>query len=104
MLILVYDDGHTFASRNRDRNDLFRESATLDGSRCALLAAIGKRVLVLSRDTELLSNVLGSFRHGVHTVLGFHQGIHEAPADGGVFHLHAAGESSIGLRHDKRRA
>src|ERR1019366_2870655 len=50
MLVLAYDDGRTFACRNRDRNNLFRQSAALDRGRSALLAAIGKRVLVLTRD------------------------------------------------------
>ena len=91
MLILVHDDRRAFISSNRDRNNFFRKNATLDRGRRALLAAIGKRVLVLTRDMEILSDVLGSFRHGVHAVLGFHQRIHEAPANGGVLQLHMCG-------------
>ncbi len=69
------------------------------GCGCFLLAPQGEGVLVGSGDLVLLRHVLRRFRHGVGAMHRPHQGVHEAPADGGVIDVRLAGEGFGGLGH-----
>jgi len=69
-----------------------------------LLGTDGEKILIRPGNVELLSNVLGGFRHGIDAVLFFHQWVDEAPADGGVLNLLAAGEGGVGFAHHIGRA
>src|SRR3546814_4162983 len=61
-------------------------------------------VLIGTVDLEIVSHVLGGFGHRVDAVLGLHEFVDEAPADGGVVNGGIARERRVGLAHDERRA
>ena len=89
---------------DRHRHGLAFEEAGLVRGLPALLRAQREGILVGARHLEFGGHVLGRLGHRVDAVLLLHQRIDEAPADGGVFDLHAARERAVGLGHHERRA
>ena len=59
----------------------------------------GEGVLIHTGDLVVLRDVLTGFGHGIDAVLLFHQGVDEAPADGGVVDLGIAGKGCVGFGH-----
>ncbi|ENN88597.1 hypothetical protein RHSP_64717 [Rhizobium freirei PRF 81] len=90
--------------RHADRHDLVVKQPGGIGGSPARLAASGKGVLVGARNTEVSSDIVGGFRHGIDTEFALHLRINEAPADGSVVDGTTAREGTLGLRHDKRSA
>ena len=103
MLVLVDDERIAFFLRDRDRNDLFRQTSIFHRRRRALLTAQRKSVLVHPRDPEIDGNILGRLGHRVDAIFRLHQRIHESPADGRVVDLRRARKRGLGLAHHERR-
>ena len=99
-MFVLLDDSVTLATLDNDRHDFFSEKSGFLRRAGALLAAQREGVLVFAGDLVVHSDVIGGLRHGIHTVLLFHQRIDEAPADGGVLKFLATTESRICLTHD----
>ncbi|MNZ82899.1 hypothetical protein D3C78_1016110 [compost metagenome] len=102
-MLVVLDNGFAFFVGDAHRHDLFSEETCGLGGCGTLLATQGEGVLIGTRDLVIVGDVVGGLRHGIDAVLGFHQRVDEAPADGGVFELHVARKSGIGLAHHERR-
>src|SRR6266849_5691269 len=93
--ILLWDGhGHDF---------LFHPAAS-DGHGRALLAPERKQILIFAPDVKLLSDVFAGFWHGINTILCFHQGVYETPAERGIFHFHGARIGAVGFGHDEGRS
>jgi len=103
-MLVALHHGFAFFMGDPHRHDfLGKVTGGLRGSR-ALLAAQGERVLVGAGDVVVVGHVIGGLRHRIHTVLGFHQRVDKAPADGGVFQRHVARKRGIGLAHHEGRS
>ena len=100
----VHDEGIALLLRDAHGADLARQVTGLDRGHSLHLASQRHAVLRFAFDTVVGGHVLGRFGHGVHAVLGFHQLVDQAPADGGVVDGVVAAESTLGLWHDERRA
>ena len=87
MLVGIEHQRVLFPARNEHRHDFFGEASFLLGSGGLFLGTEGEQVLILPLHLVLFGHVLRRFRHGIDAVLLFHQGIHKAPADGGVLNL-----------------
>src|SRR6202051_4767474 len=103
MFVLVDVDGSGLAAGYRYRRNLLGEIARRDRLPGTLLRADRKRVLIGARDLEFLGDVLAGLGHGVDAVLRLHQGIDEAPADGGVVDVGRARKRFRRLAHHERR-
>jgi hypothetical protein len=92
-------NGVPFSLRDRNWHDfLYKKSGAHRRSR-TLLASQGEGILIFARNVELLRDNLRGFRHRFDTVLCFHEGIDEAPADGRIFDLRRAGKSRVCFAH-----
>ncbi len=102
MLVLA-DDPLGFARLgDGHRHDFLGEKARLLGALPALLAAQGKGVLVGTRYAFFLGHVLGGQGQRIDAVQRFHLRVDQAPADGGVLQLLAAGKGLFGFGHHIR--
>jgi len=90
--------------QERDGNDFLGEKTIGVRAGPALLGAERKGVLIGAGNAELFGDVFGGFGHRVRAVAGFHFGVDEAPADGGIENFGSAAERSVRLGHDERRA
>ena len=102
-MLVAVDRHRALATSYLHRRDLAGEEAALLRCLGTHLRAICEGVLIGASHLEVLGDVLGRLRHGVHTVLRLHQRIDEAPAYGGVIHLGRAGKRFGRLAHDERR-
>src|SRR5579864_3177171 len=87
--------------RDGNRDNFLAHTARADGVCGALLAAQREEVLIPARDVKLLSDDFTGFRHRIGSVLGFHQRVDEAPANGGVLELRGTGEGAVRFAHYK---
>src|SRR5579859_5532641 len=104
MLVFGEEHGVALFLRDGDGNNFLAHAAGANGVGGALLAAEGEEVLILATDVKFFGYDFAGFRHGVGTVLRFHERIDEAPADGGVLEFRGARESAVGFGHDERSA
>ena len=102
-MLVVLNHRLTFFMGNTHRHDFFGKVACGLGSSSPLLAAQGESVLIGAGNLVLVGHVVRRLWHRVDTVLGFHQRVDKAPANGGVLQFHVARERGIGLAHHKRR-
>ena len=104
VLILVHHDGFALFLRDGDGCDFLRQDAGLLRCHGFHLAGQGHAVLGFALYFVVGRHVFCGLRHGVHAVLAFHQGVDEAPADGGVKNLRVAAKRRLGFGHHKRSA
>ena len=102
MLVFVHHDGLAFFLRNADRRDFLRQDARLLCGHCLHLTGQSHAVLGLALNFVIGGHVFCGFGHGVHAVHGFHEGVDEAPANGGVEYLRIAPKRCFGFGHHKR--
>jgi hypothetical protein len=103
MLVTAHGD-RRLALRDDRRHDFITQAAVGDGDTCALLTPESKCILIRARDLPLGGDVLRGLRHRVRPVQLLHPGVHEPPAERGVFERDPACERGIRLVHHERRA
>ena len=104
MLVLIKDQRFLLTARDLDGGDFLGKAPRFLGGSGFLLGAQSKSVLVFTRDSELLGDVFGGFRHRIHPKRFLHQRVDKAPANGGVFDLLSASKGAIGLAHHVGRS
>ena len=101
VLVGVHQNSIAFFLGNAHAHNFTRQVSGFDGGHGTQLAVVGHQVLRFALNLVIGGHVFCGLGHGVHTVLGFHQLVDEAPANGGVIDRVVAAEGGFGLGHHK---
>ena len=93
-----------FFLRDGHGEDFFGEASGFLCGGGSLLAAEGEGVLIGAGDVKFFGYDFTGLGHRVGAVFGFESGIHEAPAERGVFEFQIARERGVGFAEDERGA